>query len=51
MKSVSSGGNLKRRAESSMSLNSENDPWGWFEDPETDGHTASDPLASQGAHM
>lgn len=48
--SKGSSGNLaKRRVDSALSLNSENDPWGWFEDVETDGHDDADPLQSQGS--
>eukprot|EP00611_Tribonema_gayanum_P009206 TRINITY_DN1896_c0_g1_i2.p1 TRINITY_DN1896_c0_g1~~TRINITY_DN1896_c0_g1_i2.p1 ORF type:complete len:383 (+),score=109.63 TRINITY_DN1896_c0_g1_i2:276-1424(+) len=39
LKSIGSGGSLgKRRGDSTLSVNSESDPWGWFEDPETDAH-------------
>jgi preprotein translocase subunit SecG len=39
-----------------MSLNSENDPWGWFEDVETDahgsGHGGGDPsMSGQGTFL
>lgn len=52
MRSLGSAGNdrsfNKRRADSGMSGGSENDPWGWFEDVETDAHGGSELINGQG---